>query len=81
MRHGESAASGGVEVHARRDRECLEVAVVTQGRTLDEAVASLREALTSPLHKQLDVGTLQAIVRQAARFIPESAVRKQFYRD
>lgn len=25
--------------------ECLEVAVVTQGRTLDEAVANLKEAL------------------------------------
>lgn len=40
-------------VHAvisRGDRtfvvECLEVAVVTQGRTLDEAVANLREALS-----------------------------------
>jgi hypothetical protein len=46
----------------------LDVAVVNQWRTLDEAVAGLREALTSPLHKQLEVGTLQAIVRQAARF-------------
>jgi hypothetical protein len=42
----------GDTIHAvvRRDRraftaECLEVAVVTQGRTLDEVVANLREAV------------------------------------
>lgn len=40
-----------------------------------------RETLTLPLHKELDVGTLQAIVRQAARFIPEPELRKQFYRE
>lgn len=46
------AASPGETVHAvvTRDRdwytaECLEVAVVTQGRTLDELVTNLREAI------------------------------------
>lgn len=38
-----------------------------------------RETLTLPLHKELDVGTLQAIVRQAARYIAESELRKRFY--
>ena len=40
-----------------------------------------RETLTLPLHKELDLGTIQAIFRQAARFIPESELRKQFYLD
>jgi len=40
-----------------------------------------RETLTLPLHRELDVGTLQAIVRQAARFISEPELRKRFYRD
>jgi predicted RNA binding protein YcfA (HicA-like mRNA interferase family) len=40
-----------------------------------------RETLTLPLHKELDVGTLQAIVHQAAKSIPESELRKRFYRE
>ena len=31
-----------------------------------------RETLTVPLHKELDLGTIQAIYRQAARFIPDA---------
>jgi hypothetical protein len=75
--------------------ECWEVAVVTQGRTLDEVVATRgshaklrrltrddqRQTLTVPLHKDLDVGTILAIYRQAARFIPESDLRTEFYSD
>jgi predicted RNA binding protein YcfA (HicA-like mRNA interferase family) len=38
-----------------------------------------RETLTLPLHRDLDVGTLQAIFRQA-RFLPEAELRKRFYR-
>jgi len=38
-----------------------------------------RETLTLPLHKELDVGTIQAIFRQAARFIPESELQEWFY--
>jgi predicted RNA binding protein YcfA (HicA-like mRNA interferase family) len=40
-----------------------------------------RETLTLPLHKELDLGTIQAIFRQAARFIPASELRKRFYLD
>jgi len=38
-----------------------------------------REILTVPLHKQLDLGTLRAIYRQAIRFIPERELRPYFY--
>ena len=43
--------------------------------------AGHRETLTVPLHKELDLGTIQAIFRQAAKFIPESRLRKEFYFD
>ena len=38
-----------------------------------------RETLTVPVHKKLDLGTIQAIYRQAARFIPEAELRPWFY--
>jgi predicted RNA binding protein YcfA (HicA-like mRNA interferase family) len=40
-----------------------------------------RQTLTLPLHKDLDVGTIQAIYRQATRFIAESDLRTRFYSD
>ena len=54
--------SFGFEVVATRGSHAKLRRVTDDGR---------RETLTLPLHKELDVGTLQAIVRQAARFIPE----------
>ncbi len=38
-----------------------------------------RETLTVPLHKELDLGTIQTIYRQEARFIPEAELRPWFY--
>ena len=40
-----------------------------------------RQTLTIPLHAELDVGTLRAIVRQATRYIPEVELRSHFYAD
>ena len=37
------------------------------------------QALTVPNHKEIDRGTLQAIFRQASRFIPESELRRVFF--
>jgi len=39
----------------------------------------LTQTLTVPLHKDLDRGTLHAIYRQAARFVPEAELRPSFY--
>lgn len=39
------------------------------------------QTLTLPLHKDLDLGTVQAIYRQATRFIPENELRTWFYGD
>jgi predicted RNA binding protein YcfA (HicA-like mRNA interferase family) len=40
-----------------------------------------RQTLTVPLHKDLDLGTIRAIYRQATRFIPEAELRTWFYGD
>lgn len=37
-----------------------------------------RQVLTVPLHKELAPGTIQAIYRQALRFIPEDDLRPFF---
>ena len=37
------------------------------------------ETLTVPVHGQLDIGTVRAILRQASRFIPEYQLRQHFY--
>ena len=38
-----------------------------------------KQTLTIPLHPELDAGTLRAIIRQAARYIPESDLHPYFY--
>lgn len=40
-----------------------------------------RQALTVPLHRELATGTLQAIYRQASRFIAEGDLRERFFSD
>ena len=37
------------------------------------------EILTIPNHKELDKGTLKAIIRQASLYISESELNKHFY--
>ena len=39
----------------------------------------IKQTLTVPNHRELDSGTLRAIVRQAARYIPEDQLRQHFY--
>lgn len=38
-----------------------------------------RQILTIPTHKELDTGTLQAIVRQAGKFVHRQVLRESFY--
>ncbi len=38
-----------------------------------------RQTLVIPLHADLDKGTLQAIFRQASRFIPTADLRPHFF--
>ena len=40
-----------------------------------------RQILVIPLHKELDRGTLKAIIRQASRFVPEEELIPYFYSD
>jgi predicted RNA binding protein YcfA (HicA-like mRNA interferase family) len=37
------------------------------------------QTLTIPKHREIDAGTLRAIIRQASRFIPEDQLRPHFY--
>lgn len=37
------------------------------------------QTLTIPNHKEIDRGTLRAVVRQASKFIAESELRPYFY--
>ena len=37
------------------------------------------QVLTVPLHRELAPGTIQAIYRQALRFVPEADLRAHFY--
>jgi predicted RNA binding protein YcfA (HicA-like mRNA interferase family) len=39
------------------------------------------QVLTIPLHRELAPGTVQAIYRQALRFIPEEDLRPRFFGD
>ncbi len=38
-----------------------------------------RQVLVIPLHKELDRGTLKAIIRQASRYVPEEDLLPHFY--
>lgn len=48
---------------------------------LRRVIRSKKQILTIPLHSELDAGTLRAIVRQAARYIPENELHPHFYSD
>ncbi len=37
------------------------------------------QTLTIPRHKELDAGTLRAIVRQAGRFLPDAWLKLHFF--
>ena len=40
-----------------------------------------RQVLTVPMHSQLAIGTVHAIYRQAARFVPIAELRSEFFSD
>jgi len=46
---------------------------------LKRTAGGTAQTLTIPKHKEVDRGTLRAIFRQAARFIPEDQLRNRFY--
>ena len=48
---------------------------------LRRVIAGQTQTLTVPNHDEIDRGTLQAIYRQAGRFVPESELREEFFTD
>ena len=41
--------------------------------------AGIAQSLTVPRHRDMDRGTLRAIMRQASRFVPEDEIGPHFY--
>ena len=60
----------GFAVHSRRGSH------VKLRRVLKDGTS---QSLTVPEHAELDTGTCRAIVRQAARFVPEKDLHPHFY--
>lgn len=46
---------------------------------LRRLIAGQAQTLTVPNHREIDRGTLQAILRQASKFIAETDLRRHFY--
>ena len=44
-----------------------------------EVAGSGQQTLTIPLHREIDKGTLQAIFRQALRYIPQADLSPHFF--
>ncbi len=57
--------------------ECIEIPVVTQGRTLDETVANLREAVALHLEGE-DLSGL-GLAPQDCRFVSAEELCREFY--
>ena len=62
----------GFEIHSQRGSHVKLRRVNTDGE---------KQTITIPLHSELDVGTLRAIIRQSTRYIPEIELRHYFYSD
>lgn len=48
---------------------------------LHRKINKLNQTLTIPKHKELDRGTVRAILNQASKYITETEIRKYFYTD
>ena len=62
----------GFEVVSTRGSHAKLVRVTASGE---------RQVLTVPVHSQLAIGTVRAIYRQAARFIPSAELQSKFFSD
>ncbi len=59
----------GFRVHSQRGSHVKLVRVVE----------GTKQSITIPLHKELDIGTLRAIIRQASRFVQFDSLQKEFW--
>ena len=51
----------------------------SQAKLKREVEGASAQVLTIPLHRELVPGTIQAVYRQALRFLPEAELRPHFY--
>jgi len=63
-------AKFGFHVHSQRGSH---VKLLRTGKSGE------KQTLTIPLHAELDPGTVRAIMRQAARYIPETELQPHFF--
>jgi len=64
--------SFGFAVHSRRGSHAKLRRIGPDGE---------KQTLTIPLHRELDTGTLRAILRQASRYLPMVELRRHFFTD
>ncbi len=62
----------GFKVHAQRGSHVKLRRIGSMGE---------KQTLTIPRHRELDTGTLRAILRQASRYVPAEELRPYFYTD
>ncbi len=63
-------AKFGFAVHSQRGSHAKLRRITNEG---------IKQTLTIPRHKELDAGTVRAIVRQASRYIPEDQLLQLFF--
>ena len=63
-------ATFGFHIHSRRGSHVKLRRIGKRGE---------KQTLTIPLHSELDPGTVRAIMRQAARYIPETELQPHFF--
>lgn len=62
----------GFEIHSQRGSHAKLRRITAHGE---------KQTLTVPVHSELDVGTLRAIIRQATRYVSETELRPHFFTD
>lgn len=65
----------GFEVVSMRGSHAKLVRIPSRGKS------GQKEILVVPIHRQIAIGTVHAIYRQASRFIPEDKLRAGFFSD
>ena len=60
----------GFEIYSQKGSHVKLRRITKEGRS---------QSLTIPRHRELDKGTLKAIIKQASRFIPFEELEREFY--
>ena len=53
----------------------------SHARLVRVAPTGARQVVTAPMHRELALGTVRAVYRRVARFVPEAVVKAAFFTD